>query len=138
VRPVCNSPSGPSPIVTSRLEATRGAWRQNVRNSRDVCRPGPEGGDQEYAALVKQPLSEPPRWPPHWWHRLHPLALTGMVLIGAGSALFGVAMFTNSMWLWGGSIAGVGLGLMLIVQALIPDRNMQGTKVWQNDGLPGG
>jgi hypothetical protein len=61
-----------------------------------------------------------------------------MVLILTGAALIATATFIDNVWLLGGGSAGVALGLMLIVQALIPDRNMQGTKVWQNDGLPGG
>ncbi len=88
---------------------------------------------------MKQPPSEPPRWPPRWWRRVHPLALAGAALIViVGPVLFLVAVLTEGVWAWVASLGSVALGLMLIVQALMPDRNVHGTKVWQNDGLPGG
>jgi len=86
----------------------------------------------------REPPNEPPRWPPHWWRRVHPLALVGALLVLAGAALATLAVLADGLWLLGGSSAAAALGLMLLSRALMPERNMHGTKVWQNDGLPGG
>lgn len=65
--------------------------------------------------------------------------LIGLALmVVAGPGLFLVAMISNTIWAWALSLGCVALGLMLIVQALIPNRNLHGTKPWQNDGVPGG
>jgi membrane-bound ClpP family serine protease len=88
---------------------------------------------------MREPISEPPRWPPPWWRRIHPRVLAGGLLIAIGApALFAVALVTSFSWLLTASIASVCLGLFLIVDALIPGRNVLGTKIWQNDGTPGG
>ena len=70
---------------------------------------------------------------------MHPLVLVGAALIVVvGPVMFLVALLTGSVWAWVFSLGSVALGFMLVVQALMPDRNVHGTKVWQNDGHPGG
>jgi hypothetical protein len=70
---------------------------------------------------------------------VHPLVLVGAALIAlVGPVMFLVALLTGGIWAWVVSLGLVALGFMLVIQALMPDRNVHGTKIWQNDGLPGG
>jgi hypothetical protein len=70
---------------------------------------------------------------------VHPLVLVALMLVFvAGPVLFVAAMVADSMLLLCVGLGAVGLGLMLAVSALVSGRNTQGTKLWQNDGLPGG
>lgn len=88
---------------------------------------------------MKQPQAEPPRWPPPWWRRVHPPVLVGLVLIFlVGPAMNVLALVVSNVLLMYVGLGVVGVGLFLILNSLMPGRNMQGTKTWQNDGTPGG
>ena len=70
---------------------------------------------------------------------MHPLVLVALMLaFVAGPMMFVAAIVAESILLSCVGLGAVGLGLMLAVSALISGRNMQGSKLWQNDGLPGG
>ena len=68
------------------------------------------------------------------------LLVGAVLLLVAAPTLFVVAAKTAVDWaLIVGLVVGA-VGLIMVGQALVPDRASfhGGTKIWQNDGLPGG
>jgi hypothetical protein len=54
------------------------------------------------------------------------------------AALLVVYVLLGSGWIMFGCLISLVSGSLMTGEALMPRRNMAGTKTWQNDGLPGG
>jgi uncharacterized membrane protein HdeD (DUF308 family) len=65
------------------------------------------------------------------------LAGLAMVLVAA-PVLFVVAAVAQATWAFLGGLAMVAAGLLTVGHPLRRDHNTHGTKIWQNDGQPGG
>lgn len=63
-----------------------------------------------------------------------------LLLLVAAPGLFVVAVAADANWAVLSGVGCVLCGVIVVGQALLPDRASfrAGTKIWQNDGLPGG
>lgn len=68
------------------------------------------------------------------------LVLGVVLLLAAAPTLFVVAAVTEAGWALLAGMACAACGLVTVGQVLAPQRTSfrGGTKIWQNDGLPGG
>ena len=77
-------------------------------------------------------------------HRLTPsgmlLVLGGVLLLVAAPMLFAVAVTTEAGWAMLAGLVCAVAGLLMVGRVFAPQRASfrAGTKIWQNDGLPGG
>jgi membrane protein YdbS with pleckstrin-like domain len=73
--------------------------------------------------------------------RLRVVLLFGIVLILlATPAMVVIALMSEAAWAFIAALATFAVGLLAIVSVIAPGRSSfhGGTKIWQNDGLPGG
>lgn len=71
--------------------------------------------------------------------RMRANVLAGLAMLLAGApVLFVVAAVADAGWALLGGLAMVVVGLLLVGQPGGRGRNTHGTRIWENDGLPGG
>jgi len=73
--------------------------------------------------------------------RLRLALLVGLVLILLGTpAMIVAALATSADWAYIAALATFAVGLITVGGVIAPGRSSfhGGTKIWQNDGLPGG
>lgn len=90
---------------------------------------------RSWKGIIMTPERHPTR------RRLRLTALTGLSLLLVGTpAMVLISLQTKADWAYVGVLATFCVGVFMIGAAVVPTRSSfrAGTKVWQNDGLPGG